>query len=161
LPATAPTTPAVTPEDATATNGGTGNTTPTPTPTPTVVPTVKPTVVKAWEPTDPNISMIKENLAKNGWNKWQDIDYKMFSAITVTRNGNKTKYYAEWIRNNTDSKKKYTIDFDSKWSVVTHKSNKIVASLKPQEDLFFVAKYNNINTKFSWSLYDMSSKDIQ
>ena len=63
LPATAPTTPAVTPEDATATNGGTGNTTPTPTPTPTVVPTVEPTVVTAWEPTDRNIKRIKKSLA--------------------------------------------------------------------------------------------------
>lgn len=113
-----------------------GNNTPAPTPvpaapTPTPAPAkptpeptpVKPVVPAKWAPTDPNYLYLKNKMAGKSWNAWYGYDYRVVTRYRVTRNGKRSDYYCEGLRNNDSKTKLFTLTFDSKWEIVSHKAD--------------------------------------
>lgn len=65
-------------------------------------------------------------------------------------------YFGEEIKNVSGSTKKYTWTFQSKYTVISHKSNPITITLKNGETGYISAKQSAY--QFDWGLYSLKTE---
>jgi len=129
------------------------------TPPVTPVAPVVPVAPVAWKPTDPNIAEVTAACQKKGYSDDGTTPYRM-TIMSFSVNGEvASKYFCEEAKNTAGNTRKFTFTFDPKWKVVSHETNPFSATLADGESVLYIAKFVDINTSFSWSLYERAIVD--
>jgi len=74
--------------------------------------------------------------------------------------GDGSRYYAEGIKNDNSVAKQFRFTFDPKWKVVSHASNTFSFVLQPNEEAYYVAKFVDPDTQWTFWLTSRSVVDV-
>jgi len=113
----------------------------------------------AWKPTDPNIAKVTAACQKYGYSDYGTTPYRMTNMSFSVNGDLDSKYFCEETKNTAGNTRKFTFTFDPKWKVVSHETNPFSATLADGESVLYIAKFVDINTSFSWSLYERAIVD--
>lgn len=114
-----------------------------------VTPAPKP-AAGAWKPTDPKYASFKKRVQSRSYNWFGDSEYRYSVTNYYVNNKFQATYMGEEIKNISGGTRKYTFEFKSPWKVISHNTQKVVATVKNNESLYVSAKRTTYGG-FSWS----------